>query len=67
MEYIIVILLIYLIFRDIVRDDISKLFRKKETDEIEEQKQKAYKKEFDNMMRYSIEDAIASKRSEIDG
>ena len=67
MEYIIVILLIYLIFRDIVRDDISKLFRKKETDEIEEQKQKAYKKEFDNMMGYSIEDAISSKRSEIDG
>lgn len=68
MELILVILLIYLIFRDVIRDDITKLWNKKpEKDEIEEERQKLYKKEFDDMMSYSVEDAIRSKRSEIDG
>jgi phosphatidylinositol kinase/protein kinase (PI-3 family) len=71
MEYLIVILLIILIFKEQIIELVKELLslRDKEPteDEVEVQKQKEFKKEFDKMMEYSVEDAIRSKRSGIDG
>ena len=68
MEFLIVALLIILIFKeDIIRLVATLREEKEKPNEEEIGKQEAYKREFDKMMGYSIEDAIKSKRSEIDG
>ena len=63
LEIIIIILLVFIIARDIGRYD---RFYKRETkvDEAKEQEQKERRRELDNIMNYSIEKAIESKRSE---
>lgn len=65
-ELILIILVLYLIFKDSIRQDISLWRKKPEIDEAERQRQKDYKREFDNMVNYSVEDAIKSKRGDID-
>jgi hypothetical protein len=65
-ELILIILVLYLIFKDSIRQDISLWRKKPEIDEAEQQRQKDYKREFDNMVNYSVEDAIKSKRGDID-
>lgn len=69
METILIILLIYLIFRDVFKEDIdSWRYRKeKKTDEKDEKRREEFKEEFDKMMEYSVEKAIESKRGDIDG
>ena len=69
METILVILLIYLIFRDVFKEDIDNWKYKKErkTDEKEQKRREEFKEEFDKMMEYSVEKAIQSKRGEADG
>lgn len=65
MELIIIALLIILIFKeDIIR--LVTTLREQHKEEAEE-KPDEYKKEFDKLMDYSIEDAIKSKRSDING
>lgn len=65
-DIVLIVLLMYLIFRDVVREDITSLFMKKE-EKQEDKRYKEFKKEFNNMMDYSIEDAIKSKRGGLDG
>lgn len=73
METILIILLIYLIFRDVFKEDIENFrYRREKKEEQEdkareEQRSKDLKEEFNNMMGYSIEQAIESKRGETDG
>lgn len=71
MEYLIVILLIILIFKEQIielgKELLSLRDNKPNEDEVEVQKQKEFRKEFDKMMEYSVEDAIRSKRSGING
>jgi phosphatidylinositol kinase/protein kinase (PI-3 family) len=71
MEYLIVILLIILIFKEQIIELFKELLslrdNKPNEDEVEVQKQKEFRKEFDKMMEYSVEDAIRSKRSGING
>lgn len=71
MEYLIVILLIILIFKEQIielgKELLSLRDNKPNEDEVEAQKQKEFRKEFDKMMEYSVEDAIRSKRSGING
>ena len=73
METILIILLIYLIFRDVFKEDIENFrYRKARKEEqedkaLEEKRNKDLKEEFNNMMGYSIEQAIESKRGDVDG
>lgn len=68
MEYLVIALLIILIFKEDIVKLVSDLRENKtEPDEAEQIKQEKYKKEFDKMMDYSVEDAIQSKRGDIDG
>lgn len=73
METILIILLIYLIFRDVFKEDIENFRYRKERKEdqeskaLEEKRNKDLKEEFNNMMGYSIEQAIESKRGDVDG
>jgi hypothetical protein len=70
METILIILLIYLIFRDVFKEDIDNFRYRKERkrDEKEEKRREEFKDEFDKMMSYSVERAIESKRGgETDG
>ena len=68
MEYLVIALLIILIFKeDIVKLASDLRENKTEPNEAEQIKQEKYKKEFDKMMDYSVEDAIQSKRGDIDG
>ena len=70
METILLILVIYLIFRDMFKEDIHGWIHrndKKEIDKKEEKRREEFREEFDNMMAYSIEKAIQSKRGEADG
>ena len=68
METILIILLIYLIFRDVFKEDIDNFRMRKErkADEKEEKRREDFKEEFDKMMSYSVEQAIQSKRGEAD-
>ena len=56
----IILLLLCLIFKDVKPE--KKVVEKK--DEAKEQEKKERQKEFDNIMSYSIDTAIDSKRSE---
>lgn len=69
METILIILLIYLIFRDVFKEDIDnwKYRKDKHIDDKDEKRREQFKKEFDKMMEYSVEKAIQSKRGETDG
>ena len=69
METILVILLIYLIFRDVFKEDIDNFRNRKErkADEKDVKRREEFKEEFDKMMTYSIEKAIESKRGDTDG
>lgn len=69
MELILIILLIYLIFRDVFREDIEnwKYRREKRTNDEDEHRRQEFKKEFDKLMEYSVEKAIESKRGDTDG
>ena len=58
---IIILLLLVLIFKDEIKDFKRKPI-KPEVNEEEEKKQKELKTQFDNLMAYSIEDAIESKK-----
>lgn len=63
LEIIIIILLVFIIARDIGRYDRF-YKRERKVDEAKEQEQKERRRELDNIMNYSIEKAIESKRSE---
>ena len=63
LEIIIIILLVFIIARDIGRYDRF-YKRERKVDEVKEQEQKERRRELDNIMNYSIEKAIESKRSE---
>lgn len=69
METILIILLIYLIFRDVFKEDIENWrYRKdRKAEEKEDKRREEFKEEFDKMMEYSIERAIDSKRGDTDG
>lgn len=69
METILIILLIYLIFRDVFKEDIENFRNRKErqVNEKELKRREEFKEEFDKMMEYSVEKAIQSKRGDIDG
>lgn len=65
MDYLIILLLLILIFKDFITIKVEKVETKKETyfeTEEEVKKQKERKEEFDKLMNYSIDDAIQSKR-----
>lgn len=68
MEYVIVILLIYLIFKDDIREEINyhKSKRKQEEKTKEEQekarRQEAIEKELNSIMDYSVDTAIDSRK-----
>ena len=66
MEWIIIALLIMVFFRDDIIK-IAEAIRGSRTEAKEDEKPDERKKEFDKLMDYSIEDAIKSKRSDIDG
>lgn len=64
-DYLIILLLLILIFKDFITIKVEKVEPKKETysnAEEELKKQKERKEEFDKLMNYSIDDAIQSKR-----
>lgn len=64
-DYLIILLLLILIFKDFITIKVEKVETKKETyfeTEEEVKKQKERKEEFDKLMNYSIDDAIQSKR-----
>lgn len=64
-DYLIILLLLILIFKDFITIKVEKVEPKKETyfeTEGEVKKQKERKEEFDKLMDYSIDDAIQSKR-----
>lgn len=64
-DYLIILLLLILIFKDFITIKVEKVEPKKETyfeTEEEVKKQKERKEEFDKLMDYSIDDAIQSKR-----
>lgn len=66
MEWIIVALLIMIFFKeDIIK--IAEAIRGNNKEAEDDEKPDEYKKEFDKLMDYSIEDAIKSKRSDING
>ena len=69
METILIILLIYLIFRDIFKEDIENFRYRKErkADDKEAKRREEFKEEFDKMMEYNVDKAIQSRRSETDG
>ena len=68
MEYVIVILLIYLIFKNDIREEIDYHRRRREkiektTEEQEKEKRKEeFEKELNSIMDYSIDTAIDSKK-----
>lgn len=66
MEWIIIALLIMVLFKDDIIK-IAEAIRGSRTKAEEDEKPDERKKEFDKLMDYSIEDAIKSKRSDIDG
>nr|DAO67288.1 MAG TPA: hypothetical protein [Caudoviricetes sp.] len=63
-DYLIILLLLILIFKDFITIKVEKVEPKKETyfETEEVKKQKERKEEFDKLMNYSIDDAIQSKR-----
>lgn len=69
METILIILLIYLIFRDVFKEDIENFRYRKErkADDKEAKRREEFKEEFDKMMEYNVDKAIQSRRSETDG
>lgn len=69
METILIILLIYLIFRDVFKEDIENFRYRKErkADDKEAKRREEFKEEFDKMMEYNVDKAIQSRRSEADG
>lgn len=69
METILIILLIYLIFRDVFKEDVENWKNRKERkiNENDEKRREEFKAEFDKMMEYSVEKAIESKRGDTDG
>jgi len=69
METILIILLIYLIFRDVFKEDIESFRYRKErkADDKEAKRREEFKEEFDKMMEYNVDKAIQSRRSETDG
>ena len=63
MEYVIVILLLVLIFKDELKAMFNdKSIKSEEPDEAVESEVKKRKEEFDKLMSYSIDKAIDSKR-----
>lgn len=68
MEYVIVILLIYLIFKDDIRDEIRYRREKRNPSEKTEGQEQLEKRkeeletELRNMMDYSVDTAISSKK-----
>ena len=69
METILIILLIYLIFRDVFKEDIENFRYRKERKaaDKEAKRREEFKEEFDKMMEYNVDKAIQSRRSETDG
>lgn len=68
MEYVLVFLLIYLIFKDDIRDEIRyhrekkhPLEKTKEQEQLEKRKEEL-ETELRNMMDYSVDTAISSKK-----
>jgi hypothetical protein len=69
MEYVIVLLLIYLIFKDEIREEINyyKGKRKQETiktqeEEKKEERKEEFEKELNSIMDYSVDTAINSRK-----